>query len=52
VCAELGRRYVLVDSSPDAVAVSARRLSGNIAGDGRFSSGARSTDAEPRTRRA
>jgi site-specific DNA-methyltransferase (adenine-specific) len=26
VCAELGRRYVLVDSSPDAVAVMRRRL--------------------------
>jgi len=26
VCAELGRRFVLVDSSPDAVAVAARRL--------------------------
>jgi site-specific DNA-methyltransferase (adenine-specific) len=52
VCSELGRRYVLIDSSPDAVAISARRLSDNIAGDGRISSGARGPDAEPRTRRA
>ena len=26
VCAELGRRYVLVDSNPEAIAVARRRL--------------------------
>ena len=27
VCARLGRRYVLVDSNPEAIAVAAQRLS-------------------------
>ena len=34
VCRELGRRFVLVDSGAEAIAVSRARLSGNIAGDG------------------
>jgi site-specific DNA-methyltransferase (adenine-specific) len=47
VCQELGRRFVLIDRSPEAVAVSARRLSGNIAADGRWSSCGRRAPAAP-----
>jgi DNA modification methylase len=35
VCAQLGRRFVLVDSNPEAIDVSSRRLAGSPASPGR-----------------
>jgi site-specific DNA-methyltransferase (adenine-specific) len=34
VCQGLGRRFVLIDRSPEAIALSAQRLGGEIDGDG------------------
>jgi DNA modification methylase len=50
VCRELGRRFVLIDRSPEAIAVSAQRLSGNIAADGRWSSCGHRAPAAPGAR--
>ncbi len=52
VCRALERRFVLIDRNPQAIGISARRLSGNIAGDGRFSPGARGAPADLKVRRA
>jgi site-specific DNA-methyltransferase (adenine-specific) len=48
VCQALGRRFVLIDRSPDAIALSARRLGVELPDGGRWSSDGRSPAADAR----